>query len=66
MAQYYMGVPSPTTIITCLSVLLALDFAVVVLRFYARKRTRQLFQADDWLTVPSLASYQRGALIDVG
>lgn len=51
-----MGVPSPATIIACLSVLLALNFGAVALRFVARKKLKQPLLSDDWLTVPALVS----------
>lgn len=54
MAGYYMGVPSPATIIAVLSALLALNISAVVLRFVARKKLKQPFLSDDWLTIPSL------------
>jgi len=56
MTGYYMGVPSPTAIISSLSVFLVLDVAAVVLRFGARIKSRQPIQADDWLTIPGLVS----------
>jgi hypothetical protein len=57
MAGYYMGVPSPTTIFLCLSILPVLNLGAVTLRFSARKKLKQPFEADDWLTVPSLVGF---------
>lgn len=56
MTEYYLGVPSPATIIGTLSFLLIMDIAAVALRFVARSRRKQGFQADDWLTIPALVS----------
>jgi hypothetical protein len=54
MAEYYMGIPSPAVIISCLTILLLLDVGAVTMRFLARRKLKQRFLADDWLTVPSL------------
>ncbi|CAI6336764.1 unnamed protein product [Periconia digitata] len=51
---YYLGVPSPATIIGTLTSLLILDILAVALRFVVRKSRKQRLQADDWLTIPAL------------
>ncbi|CAI6331414.1 unnamed protein product [Periconia digitata] len=53
-AYYFLGVPSPATIIGTLSFLFVLDVTAVALRFISRQRRKQGFQADDWLTIPAL------------
>jgi hypothetical protein len=54
MAAYYLGIPSPAVIIACLTILLLLDVGAVIMRFVARRKLKQRFLTDDWLTVPSL------------
>lgn len=62
-----MPIPGPAAIYGSVVPLLLLDVGAVALRFYARRKRRQPFQTDDWLTIPGLVLiFGLGAIIFYG
>lgn len=54
MARSFFDTPAVPTLWGVIIPFLVLDFVIVGLRFYVRRRLRQSFLADDWLMIPSL------------